>query len=194
MRAGIRDIVINHAWLGHMIEDALGDGAELGATIRYSAETTALETAGGIKQALPLLGTEPFLLINGDVWVDEPYETFTAAVLSKQDKAHLWLVSNPEHNPTGDFLLKSGRVQDSAPAGDVADQGCQTLTFSGISVIRPELVAELNAGKHPLAPLLRQAMEQGLVAGDALPADCGWVDVGTPERLKQLHEQLTQRI
>ncbi|WP_221800822.1 N-acetylmuramate alpha-1-phosphate uridylyltransferase MurU [Oceanobacter mangrovi] len=182
--AGITELVINHAWLGDMIEAALGDGSRWGVSIRYSAEAEALETAGGIIQALPLLGDEPFLLINGDVWTDWNYHTalqYLAALMADHGlQAWLWLVENPEHNPAGDFALQQQRVLPEA--------GEQGLTFAGISLIKPALLAQLPAGKRPLAPVLRQAMAAGKVGGAELQAR--WVDVGTPQRLQQLEQVL----
>ena len=201
--AGIHEIVINHAWLGPMIEEALGDGSQFGVSIQYSAEAEALETAGGIRKALPLLGDDPFLLINGDVWIDGGYGEFVRSAAMTGENAlsgdgclaHLWLVANPEHNPKGDFILSGGLVLDDQH-GQMApnNMDINKLTFSGISLIHPALVAGLVQGKRPLAPVLRQAMQNKRIGGSALDADCGWVDVGTPERLRQLHDRLTQRI
>lgn len=200
--AGVHDIVINHAYLGHMIEEALGDGSRWGVQISYSAETSALETGGGILQALPLLGEAPFLLINGDVWTDVDYQLLvnSAAVDGLQRRkalAHLWLVDNPEHNPGGDFVLSGERVLSSAASLPKESQpevsSTAPLTFSGISLIHPQLLAQQAPGAFPLAPLLRTAMNKDSVSGAYLGADSGWVDVGTPERLQQLHDQLIQR-
>jgi MurNAc alpha-1-phosphate uridylyltransferase len=182
---GISDIVINHAYLGQMIEDALGDGSQWGCKIHYSAESEALETGGGIYKALPLLtknvsSDEPFLLVNGDVWLE-----WDNVQLPREMRGlcHLWLVENPEHNPAGDFLLlESGAVIDQ---NSVADTGtAQAFTFSGISLLKPALFAEVAAaaGAFPLAPLLRKAMAKNLASGEVFSGH--WVDVGTPERLK----------
>lgn len=185
--AGIRDIVINHAYLGLMIEQALGDGHKLGCSIRYSAETEALETAGGIVQALPLLMSEsaaPFLLINGDVWSNWDYaQAFAKSdqIQQRQMAGWLGLTDNPAHNPNGDFeLTNSGILGPQA-----VHQG---VTFSGISVLSPALFAGVEPGVRPLAPLLRQAMARQQIIGEPLNAD--WVDVGTPERLQALEQQL----
>jgi len=205
--AGVHEIVINHAYLGHMIEAALGDGSRWGVCIIYSAETSALETGGGILQALPLLGDAPFLLINGDVWTDVDYQLLvnSAAVDGLQRRkalAHLWLVDNPEHNPGGDFVLSGERVLSSAASLPKESQPevsqpevslAAPLTFSGISLIHPQLLAQQAPGAFPLAPLLRAAMNNEKVSGTYLGTDSGWVDVGTPERLQQLHDQLIQR-
>ncbi len=176
--AGFREVVINHAHLGGMIEAALGDGARFGLEIRYSAEETALETGGGIFRALPLLGSEPFLVINGDVWTDYPYARLPAA---PDGEAHLVLVPNPPHNPRGDFLLQGGRV--------LSGEG-RCYTFSGIGVYRPELFAGGGEGAFPLAPLLRAAMARGRVSGE-LYQGC-WVDVGTRERLAEVERIATE--
>ena len=187
--AGIDELVINHAYLGHMIEQQLGDGSALACRIRYSAESRALETAGGILQALPLLGDEPFVVINGDVWCDWDYrQLFSRAQQlqhssqdpASQDLGWLALVANPEHHPEGDFGLQQGRV--------LAQPDHCGWTFAGISVLSPQLFAGLQPGEQRLAPLLRAAMADGRIAGEVLNA--GWVDVGTPQRLQQLEQQL----
>ncbi len=181
--AGFTELVINHAYLGHMLEDALGDGRQWGVSIRYSAEKEALETAGGIVNALPLLGDEPFLLVNGDVWSDWDYRVARQITLA-DNLAHLWLVDNPDHNPRGDFVLRDGRVINPPELTDDAP----ALTFSGISIISPELLQSCPAGAYPLAPLLRQAMDQQRVTGSYMQAR--WVDVGTPQRLQSLEQSL----
>lgn len=187
--AGIDELVINHAYLGHMIEQQLGDGSALACRIRYSAESRALETAGGILQALPLLGDEPFVVINGDVWCDWDYrQLFSRAQQlqhpardqAPQDLGWLALVANPEHHPGGDFGLQQGRV--------LAQPDHCGWTFAGISVLSPQLFAGLQPGEQRLAPLLRAAMADGRIAGEVLNAS--WVDVGTPQRLQQLEQQL----
>ncbi|WP_421292240.1 N-acetylmuramate alpha-1-phosphate uridylyltransferase MurU [Aeromonas taiwanensis] len=175
-RAGISELVINHAWLGHKLVAALGDGSAFGVSIRWSAEESALETAGGIVQALPLLGSDPFLVINGDTWIDVDYATLVSQPLGS-DLAHLWLVPNPPQHPNGDFSLQAGRVQD-APA----------LTFSGVGLYHPAAFAELPSGARKLAPLLRDWMAQGRVGGSLLAGE--WRDIGTVERLRALDEQL----
>jgi N-acetyl-alpha-D-muramate 1-phosphate uridylyltransferase len=177
--AGFREVVINHAYLGYMLEQALGSGERWGLSIRWSAETEALETGGGIRQALPLLGDDPFLLVNGDVWTDWSCQ-ISPTVLSAGVMAHLWLVDNPEHNPAGDFILHHDRV--------LADGEGPRLTFSGLSVINPALLARYAPGRFALAPVLRAAMVDGLVGGERLEAR--WVDVGTPRRLEQLEQEL----
>lgn len=179
--AGVTEIVINHAWLGEQIEAALGDGSQCGINIHYSAEGEALETAGGIIKALPLLGENPFIVVNGDVWCDYPFEKLLAR---RPEKAHLVLVANPEHNSQGDFAL--------AEDGLLLDQGEKKLTFSGISVMNPQLFFGLDADKMALAPLLRQAIAQQQVSGELYPGD--WVDVGTPERLQVLDGRVRKEL
>ncbi len=177
--AGITELVINHAHLGGQIETALGDGSAYGAAIQYSAEEEALETAGGIFNALPLLGDAPFVVVNGDVWTDYPFQLLPGSI---EELAHLVLVNNPEHNPQGDFALQGNRVKvDGEPK----------FTFSGISIIRPELFAGCQAGAFPLAPLLRQVMLSGKVTGEHYRGE--WCDVGTPERLQYLDQALRLR-
>lgn len=177
--AGVTELVINHAWLGHKLVEALGDGSQLGVSIVWSAEATALETAGGIVQALPLLGKEPFLVVNGDTWLDVDYRQFTAPSLG-EDLAHLWLVDNPPQHPGGDFSLQGDRVVDRPG-----------LTFSGVGLYHPRLFAGLTPGARKLAPLLRETMAAGRVGGTHLPGD--WRDIGTPERLAQLDSELLAR-
>jgi MurNAc alpha-1-phosphate uridylyltransferase len=177
--AGFGDLVINHAHLGHKIEAALGDGARLGVRIRYSPEATALETAGGIAQALPLLGPGPFAAINADLHTDFPFAALRT-VLRGDDLAHLVLVDNPPHHPLGDFALADGRVRNA---------GAPMLTFSGIGVYAPALFAGIARGeKAQLAPLLRRAADAGRVSGAHFRGR--WVDVGTPERLAALDAEL----
>lgn len=176
--AGFRDLVINHAHLGHKIESALGDGSHLGVSIRYSpeGEGRALETGGGIFRALPLLGTDPFLVVNGDVWTDLAFDTLT---LRTGDLAHLVLVENPLHHQHGDFSLSAGRVRVA---------GEPRLTFGGIGVYHPELFASCPGGAFPLAPLLREAMAHDRVGGQLHRGH--WHDIGTPDRLDHLDRWL----
>jgi MurNAc alpha-1-phosphate uridylyltransferase len=176
--AGFTDIVINHAHLGEMIASALGDGSRYGARITYSAEGTALETGGGIFRALPLLGPGPFVVVNGDVWTDYPFERLRRA---PSGLAHLVLVRNPPQHAGGDFVLTTD--------GSVRADGEPRLTYSGIGIFRPELFLDCPPGRFPLAPLLRLAMAQGLVTGELWTG--GWVDVGTPERLAELDQRLS---
>lgn len=176
-RSGVRDVVINHAHLGHMIEAALGDGRRFGVAIRYSPEAEALETAGGIANALPLLGEAPFLAVNSDVFCDFDFSGLVTHALDGQ-LAHLVLVANPPHHPRGDFALRGSRVTD---AGD------PKWTFSGIGLYQPALFASVKPGsKGQLATLLRAAMTRGLVSGEIHRGE--WYDVGTPTRLAELNQ------
>ncbi|AHL36282.1 mannose-1-phosphate guanylyltransferase [Pseudomonas brassicacearum] len=173
-RAGFTDIVVNHAWLGQQIEAYLGDGSRFGVSIQFSPEGEPLETGGGIFRALPLLGDEAFVVVNGDIWTD--YD-FSALRQPLQGLAHLVLVDNPEHHPDGDFILADGKVHDDAPAAD-------KLTYSGIAILHPQLFEGCADGAFRLAPLLRKAMAEGRVSGEHLKGH--WVDVGTHERLAQV--------
>jgi N-acetyl-alpha-D-muramate 1-phosphate uridylyltransferase len=176
-RAGIVDLVINHAHLGHKVEQSLGDGRAFGVAIRYSPEAEALETAGGIANALPLLGAEPFIVVNGDVYCDFDFAPLRARPLGER-LAHLVLVPNPEHNAAGDFVLRGA---------DLAMDGGDRLTFSGIALYRPELFSAVERGaKAKLAPLLAQAIREGRVSGELHSGS--WHDVGTPQRLAALNE------
>lgn len=185
--AGIRALVINHAHLGARLEEALGDGARYGVHIQWSPEGSALETAGGIARALPLLGDEPFLVLNGDVFWDGALAPLIAAARQlKADgpRAHLLLVPNPEHHPEGDFGLM--------PDGSVQDAGGERRTFAGIGAYHPALFAGVDPSQPArLAPLLRAAMADQAVTGARL--DGLWVDVGTPARLAELDALLQRR-
>lgn len=179
--AGFRQLVINHAWLGRQIEEELGNGTAYGLSIEYSRESEPLETAGGIIQALPLLtreGDEWFVVINGDIWCD-----FDLSQLTPPDNADALLVmtGNPEHNPAGDFCLH----QD----GTVSAEGSEMLTFAGISLLSRSLFDGLVPGRQKLAPILREAMSQKRVRG--LHHAGQWMDIGTPERLRELDRKLT---
>ncbi|MCX8086707.1 MAG: nucleotidyltransferase family protein [Rhodocyclaceae bacterium] len=178
--AGFHEIVINHAHLGSEIEALLGDGAAWGVRICYSAEPPgALETAGGIAQALPLLGEEAFLVVNGDIFCDWDFARARGA-LAADRLAHLVLVDNPPHHPAGDFTLEGGKVG----AGPTA-----RLTFSGIGIYRPALFRSIEPGQPAkLAPLLRQAIATGEVSGEYHAGR--WEDVGTPERLAALDAEM----
>lgn len=174
-RAGITELVINLGWLGERIRDQLGDGRHLGVSIAWSEEGfPPLETGGGIRHALPLLGSAPFWLVNGDVYCDYPFDLHE---LDPRVLAHLVLVPNPAHNPAGDFGLANGRVRNEAPG---------RLTYSGLAIIHPGLLADQSPGRFPLAPLLRAAAERGEVSGEFFSGR--WSDVGTPERLLELSE------
>ncbi|HZH55857.1 N-acetylmuramate alpha-1-phosphate uridylyltransferase MurU [Yanghanlia caeni] len=187
--AGFTDIVVNCAWLGHELQAALGDGSTWGAQLHWSPENPALETAGGIARALPLLGPQPFLVINGDIWSDwNPAHARMHAARLEQAGARAWLllVDNPAHHPQGDFTLHAdGRVGEADPTRP-------TLTFAGIGVYLPELFATVPASAPaPLAPLLRNAMARDAVLGAHHTGE--WMDIGTPERLNALDARLTGR-
>ncbi|MDD5271241.1 MAG: nucleotidyltransferase family protein [Methylovulum sp.] len=179
--AGFTDIVINHAHLGQQIAAYFGNGQALGATIAYSPEgEEGLETAGGIINALPLLGDGVFLVVNGDIATDYPFASLHQQAVGL---AHLVLIDNPPHHPTGDFSLN--------PAGLVWDGGNERFTFSGIGLYRPELFQNQAPGKSKLAPLLRQAMTAGQVSGEHYGGF--WMDIGTPERLQALDTYYRER-
>lgn len=171
--AGFKELVINVSWRREVLQDYLGDGGQFGIAIDYSVEADgALETAGGIRQALPMLG-EQFLVVNGDIWTDYPFASLSNISLSHL--AHLVLVPNPAHHPAGDFGLHEHFLLNEA---DVR------YTFSGIGVYRKELFAGLAPGEHKLAPLLRDAVADRQVTGELFPGI--WSDVGTPERLAEI--------
>ncbi|MCC2605129.1 nucleotidyltransferase family protein [Planctobacterium marinum] len=176
---GIKRVIINHAWLGHKIEAAFGDGRQFGFDIHYSAETEALETAGGIVKALPLLGDAPFLVVNGDVYADVDFAPLLHSPL--QALAKLLLVTNPEHHPEGDFSLVDGKLREKQPQ-------LNSFTFSGIALYHPDFFAGLRPEKMRLAPLIRKHIATGQVQGEWHRGK--WCDVGTPERLAQLEEEL----
>ena len=178
-RAGIHDLVINHSHLGEQVERYLGDGSRYGVRIAYSHEAGGgLETGGGIFKALPLINTDPFLVVNGDIWTDYPFERLPVRIVGS---AHLVLVDNPPQHPRGDFALRDGRVHA---------EGEPRLTFSGIGLYARALFAHCQPGKFPLAPLLRAAMAQGQVSGERYAGD--WRDIGTPQRLEELDRELRQ--
>lgn len=179
-QAGFSELVINHAWLGEQIEAYLGDGSGLGVQIRYSPEGEPLETGGGIHRALPLLGDEPFVVVNGDIWTNYPFENLKHPL---KGLAHLVLVDNPAHHPVGDFTLVDGMIRDDLSAA---------LTYSGIAVLSPELFHGCAAGAFKLAPLLRKAVDEGQVSGEHF--DGRWIDVGTHERLAEVERMVEARI
>jgi N-acetyl-alpha-D-muramate 1-phosphate uridylyltransferase len=203
--AGFTHIVINHAHLGQQIEAALGNGTAFGVSIDYSREVSALETAGGIATALPLIENEVFTVVNGDIYCEYDFGRLAeplARLADGHDQAHLVLVDNPPHHLAGDFVLDGSRVvtspltpyvlgttgaKDGIPCGHPS-----RLTFSGIGVYHRALFDHTRAGeKAPLAPLLRLAIDAGRVSGEHYAGR--WEDVGTPARLKALDEELRQR-
>jgi MurNAc alpha-1-phosphate uridylyltransferase len=180
-RSGVEQVVVNVAWLGRQIVDYLGDGRRWGVEVTVSDEgEQALETGGGIRRALPLLGEDPFWVVNGDIWTDFD---LTALPRRPAGLAHLLLVGNPRHNPAGDFSLDAdGRVGDAAE---------HRLTFAGIGCYAPALFERSSGseGAFPLAPLLRAAAAEGQVTGSHHRG--AWTDVGTPERLQALDRALS---
>jgi len=179
--AGVGQIVINTGWLGEQLPARFGDGDALGVRLHWSHEGTPLETAGGIRRALPLLGEAPFILVNGDIWSDFDFHRLGA--LDGDDLAHLVLVDNPAHHPHGDFHLTAG--------GRVSDNAAPRLTYPGIARLHPALFRDLDDGERPLAPLLRAAMAAGRVSGQYHGGH--WWDIGTPERLTELDRFLAGR-
>jgi MurNAc alpha-1-phosphate uridylyltransferase len=189
VRAGFVDVVINHAFLGEMIENALGNGARYGINIHYSPEKIVLETAGGIANALPFLSDEsnnlPFLVVNADIYCEMDFALLLPTMKAMQSNvnqplAHLVLVDNPSHHAEGDFALKGDQVVLT---------GGNKLTFSGIGIYQSQLFNAIKPGvAMKLAPILRQAMQAGKVSGEYFSGQ--WVDVGTPERLELLNQQL----
>jgi MurNAc alpha-1-phosphate uridylyltransferase len=176
-RAGIREVVINLSWLGGQLRAALGDGHDLGVSISWSEEgPIPLETGGGIFRALPLLGPEPFLVVNADIWTDID---FGRLHLPREAHAHLVLVANPPHHPRGDFGLEGERV---------VNRESDRLTYSGVGVYRPEFFAGCTAGRFPLLPLLNRAIAASRLHGEVHRGQ--WCDVGTAERFAALSARL----
>ena len=172
--AGFKDVVINVAWLGQQIIDTLGNGEKYSLNIIYSNEgDQALETGGGIFNALELLGEEPFLVINGDVWTDYPLEKLYDYPL--KDKAHLVLVNNPAHNPEGDFSITEGRLVEGES---------EKYTFSGLGVYSPSFFETSDKGKYPLAPMIRNYINKNKISAELYQGK--WMDIGTKERLENL--------
>jgi len=189
--AGYTRIVVNHAHLGEQIEAALGNGAAFGVSIDYSREVSALETAGGIATALPLIDAEVFAVVNGDIYCEYDFSRLAepmARLAAGHDQVHLVLVDNPPHHPQGDFVLDAGRLHNPDSPLSVLDS---PFTFSGIGVYHRALFAHTPAGeKAPLAPLLRRAIDAGRASGEHYAGR--WEDVGTPARLTALDEELRQ--
>jgi N-acetyl-alpha-D-muramate 1-phosphate uridylyltransferase len=186
-QAGIKDVVINLAHLGSQIETSIGNGSQYGLNICYSKEREALETAGGVAYALPLLGDDPFLLLNADIYCEIDFKTLVSVAnrmhrRSSLAAAHLVLVDNPEHNKNGDFALQ----------GETVKLVGKLLTYSGVGVYRPEMFRGIQSGaKENLAPLLRVHIAANRISGEHY-SGC-WIDVGTPERLYALEQKLSAR-
>lgn len=182
---GFREVVINTAWLGDQIRAALGAGGQYGLAITYSHEQPeALETGGGIFQALPLLGSHPFLLVNGDVWTDIDLGALRRAP-PDDSLAHLVLVPNPPQHARGDFRLEPG-----LPWGRVSEGEGLRHTYSGVGIYRPEFFEGCKPGKFPLLPLLRRAISRHALSGELHTGR--WYDIGTPERLASLDAELSR--
>lgn len=177
--AGFSEIVINVAHLGEQIMNYCMDGSQWDVTIIYSPEESPLETAGGIVNALPLLGDTPFLVVNGDIWIDYPFEKLAAYCLRPDEVAHLVLVENPPQHSFGDFQLDdNGWVRS-------LESGMYGWTYAGLGIYTPAFFAALPEGKMPLRPLLDAAIRRGQLGGE--PYVGQWQDVGTPERLQELN-------
>ena len=193
-QAGFREVVINHAWLGQQFAPALGNGDRWGLRIDWSAETEALETAGGIQRALPLLGDAPFLVISSDIWTD-----FDFAELYKQDLgadlAHLVMVPNAPHHPAGDFILSGDRLS-LRETGEQTEQNNSehdaTCTYSGMGIYHPALFETLPAGFSALRPLLESAIKQERLSARLYQGE--WSDIGSPQRLATLDQKLSAKL
>jgi len=218
VNSGITEIVINHAWLGNQFEEVLGSGKQFGASIQYSPENEgSLETGGGIFNALPLLGDDAFIIVNGDIWTDYAFENIPKSI-GKPDNtcAHLVLIDNPSYHREGDFILHNGLLysdannmvfngmvskdmvskdivskdiasKDNVSTTNVELSGKNKLTYSGIGVYHPSLFSGCKPGRFQLAPLLRKAMLEGRVTGEYFQGR--WSDVGTPERLEEINNE-----
>jgi len=179
-RAGVHEVIINLSWLGEQIRTLLGAGERYGLCITYSEEgPLALETGGGIYQALPLLGSQPFLVVNADNWTDFDFGSLTRATLDPAADAEIVLVPNPAHHPHGDFGLEGDRVVCS---------GTRRLTYAGIGIYGPAFFAGCAPGRFPLLPLLQRAIAAGRLRGRRHPG--AWFDIGSAERLAALEARL----
>jgi MurNAc alpha-1-phosphate uridylyltransferase len=184
--AGMCDLVINVSHLADLIIEYFGDGSLWGATITWSRELQPLETAGGIINALPLLGDQPFVLVNGDVWTDFPFRHLNEKSPGSELGAHLVLVDNPPQHPGGDFVLADDGFLGQLPAGSA-----DGLTYAGLGVYTVGFFAGIPPGKSPLKPLLDRAIEKNCLRGEHYRGE--WVDVGTPERLQALDARVSSR-
>lgn len=179
--AGIRDIVINLAWKGAMLREALGDGERFGVSLRYTDEgAEALETGGGVLNALGLLGDDPFIVVSGDVWTEFPFASLRAR-LARDDVAHLVLVPNPSFNVRGDFSLQAGRIGNEG----------ERLTYANIGVFRPAFFDGCTPGRFPIAPLMRKWAHEDRVSGELYRGP--WQNIGTPTQLADLDRALAAR-
>ena len=175
-KAHFKEVVINHAYLGEMIEAYLGNGSKWGLKIQYSREGSPLETAGAIKKALSFLGDEPFLVVNADIFTDLDYITLKNMNLDNF-KGHLVMVKNPPHHIKGDFVLKHNKIEL---------EGSNKLTFSGLAIYRPEIFEEINMESvAKLAPILKKLIDAGCICGEQYHGL--WFDIGTPKRLEEIN-------
>lgn len=182
-KAKFDEVVINHAYLGEMVEAYVGDGSRWNLKITYSRESSPLETAGGIKKALPLIGDQPFLVINADIYTDFDYATVKNRNLN-DCKGHLVMVENPKQHPNGDFVLKNNQIEL---------EGKEKLTFSGIAIYQPEIFEEINVESVvKLAPILKKLIEARCISGEVFQGL--WFDIGTPERLKEINSFLKEEL
>lgn len=182
--AGVHEIVINLAWKGSMLRDALGNGTRFGVSLAYSDEgDEALETGGGIFNALPLLGPEPFIVVSGDIWTDFAFRSVGSRLSSgSSDVAHFVLVPNPRFHPKGDFSLSGGRITElKGPR----------RTYANIGVYRPAFFDGCRPGRFPLVPLMRAWTREGRVSGELYEG--AWRNIGTPAQLAELDRELAVR-
>lgn len=191
--AGVDEVIINISYLGHLICEALGDGSRFGLQIHYSEEPEPLETGGAIRKALPLLGDEPFLLVNGDVWVQCDFAPLLNRCLPEHNLGHLLLVPNPEHCASGNFSPTQAAADPCHFALSPVRDQVESYTFSGISVLRPQLVSDFPECREyfPLREAFSWAMQEQRLSGEVYSGQ--WVDVGTPERLAELERVLVCR-
>jgi MurNAc alpha-1-phosphate uridylyltransferase len=176
----VQDIVVNLAWQGAMLRSALGDGSRFDVQLHYTDEgTDALETGGGIFNALPLLGEGPFIVVSGDIWTDFPMRTLLTR-LAAPDVAHFVMAPNPDFHPRGDFMLSEGRVREG---------GGQRYTYANIAILTREFFAQCQPGKFPLVPVMRRWIREERVSGELYTGE--WRNVGTPAQLNELNDYLT---
>jgi MurNAc alpha-1-phosphate uridylyltransferase len=179
--AGIREIVINLAWKGALLRDALGDGARFGVSLHYTDEgDEALETGGGVLNALPLLGDDPFIVVSGDVWTRFPFASLDAR-LAAEDVAHFVLVPNPSFHVRGDFSLRAGRVGNED----------ERHTYANIGLFRPSFFEGCTPGRFPIAPIMRRWAQEWRVSGELYLGQ--WRNIGTPTQLADLDQELSVR-
>lgn len=177
--AGINEVVVNVSYYGDMIKQKFGDGHDFNLSIRYSTETEPLEVAGGIINALPLLGTEPFLIVNGDIWTDYPFAQLINYAQHFNELAHIVLVDTTARHPQGDYGLQGNRLLLEA---------AKKYIYSGIALFSPQFFANTSSGKQFLPPMLNKAIENNTITAEYFSGE--WYDLGTPESIQQLNEKL----